>query len=457
MKNFSLGRTVIIKMKSSLLFSLILFITCSVGYSQNDACSNCLNSQPIKDYIRTADWNNNKGVNSGTANEDRDSWLSNGVPGLNDYARFPNAGNYLWEVDANKTVQLKGLVLEQGVKLLITRSNANEVPVFDLKGGCVIVKKDAVLHFAYYTKLENLTICVQDGGKVIFDSQPPGNADGDRDKFVFKDINIVLAPQAEIKFGNAEIIQIGYTVIEGYTGRGCTLNNNGTLTPPPSPPANINVDLTKMSQSELSLFCSFLSNAGFEILPVAYEYIEGSHYLKSRSNVILWATFKEWENSHFEIERSINGISNWEKVGEVQGMGWTDEKTEYSFCDEKLPIGGGNIYYRLKQVDFNLKFEYSKTVTVKVPPLQVTKGKWRVYPNPVNDVNFYIARTELEEISSISVKVLSPTDQMRSVMVTNERELTEAVKKGFDKLPKGVFIVEIQWNQKVEYLKVIKN
>ena len=430
--------------------AVLFFISYTTVNAQSTQCNNCAASRT---YIPAAGTMSEPHKVSNTNN----NWNGGNSPGTTDIARFDKSGYYLWEASGNNPVTIKGIILESGAHLEIGRFNNNETPAFDIIGGCIVVKANATLHFSYYTKLKDVTICVQDGGKILFDSEAQGNSSGQRDDFVFNNITIVLAPNAEVKFGNAEIIQIGATVIQGYNGTGCTRNQDGSLTPPPSPPANINVDLTRMTQSELSLFCGFLANAGFSILPVEWLYVKSHFNSTERSSTINWATSKEWENSHFEIERSINGISNWEKVGEVQGMGWTDEKTEYSFCDEKLPIGGGNVYYRLKQVDFNLKFEYSKTVTVKVPPLQITKGKWRVYPNPVNDVNFYIARTELEEISSISVKVLSSNEQMRSTIVSNERELTEAVKKGFDKLPKGVFIVEIQWNQKVEYLKVLKN
>lgn len=427
-------------------FFLLGFLFCSISYGQEPLCGNC---------SFTTTYNGNPGSATNPTKIGNNSWSSN-YPTLSGIARFNRVGYYLWEASGNNPVKIGGFVLEDGVNLEIGRQNNNETPAFDIEGGCIVVRSGATLNFSYYTKLKGVSICVENGGKVIFDSEAAGNSSGQRDDFVFEDIEIILAPNAEIKFGNAEIVQLGYIVLQGYSGTGCILNQDGSLTPPSSPPANIDVDLSRMSQQELVIFCNFLSNAGFGILPVDYKYINVV-YQQNRINLINWATSKEWENSHFEVERSINGISNWEKIGEVQGMGWTDEVTEYSFCDEKLPLGGGSVFYRLKQVDFNLQFEYSKTVSVKVPALQVTKGKWRVYPNPVNDVNFYIARTEMEEISSIEVKVLASLNQVRSIAVANERELTEVVKKGFEKLPKGVFVIEIQWNQKVEYLKVIKN
>lgn len=77
------------------------------------------------------------------------------------------------------------------------------------------------------------------------------------------------------------------------------------------------------------------------ILPVEYIYIESTYSKESNSAFLSWATAKEWENSRFEIERSIGDISDFIKVGEVQGMGWKDTVTEYEYMDRNLPLMGG--------------------------------------------------------------------------------------------------------------------
>ena len=195
----------------------------------------------------------------------------------------------------------------------------------------------------------------------------------------------------------------------------------------------------------------------FGILPVNWSYVRSHLNLSERYATINWATSKEWENSHFEVERSISGLKDWEKIGVVDGMGWTDKLSTYSFLDEKLPLSSGNVYYRLKQIDFNLQFEYSKTVALYLPEVKETKAMWKVYPNPVNDNNFQIVTTSREDISSIEVRLYASQNQMKVIKVSNERELTEAVRNMLGHQPKGVYVLEIKWNQKIEYLKIIKN
>lgn len=451
MNNFSLSR-----MKHNnfyfthFIFFLVIFNSFDLFGQSSASCSIC--TSPSRVYNKSDSYNG--GVNNGNNNQNNADWDNGDSPGATELAQFNKVGSYSWI--PNQETKIKGIVLEGNANLTLNRFGQGITPAFSIGGtsnsnkGCIIVRSGSTLTLKYISNLNFVDICVEEGGKIVFDAR-----DSTRNDYLFNGVEINLkGPNAKVEFGEADIrVGTGGVSFSGYTGDGCTRNADNSLTFP-NPLPNISADPTKTNPED---FCNFLSQAGFVILPVEWLYVIGQYNQIERIGRINWATAKEWENSHFEIERSINGISNWQIIGEVQGKGWTDSKTEYSFGDENLPIGGGNIYYRLRQVDFNLNFEYSKTVVIRVPPIMVTKGKWRVYPNPVNDVNFYITNTEREEISAIEFKVLSSQDQIRSIKVANERELTDAVKKRFDKLPKGVFIVEIQWNQKVEYLKILKN
>lgn len=92
-----------------------------------------------------------------------------------------------------------------------------------------------------------------------------------------------------------------------------------------------------------------------------------------------WVTASEENNEYFQIERSDDGIS-FEAIGRVEGAGYSDELLEYEYVDE-LPTLGEN-YYRLKQIDFDGKFDFSDIVTVKI-----TEGveDFSFYPNPFRD------------------------------------------------------------------------
>jgi hypothetical protein len=94
-----------------------------------------------------------------------------------------------------------------------------------------------------------------------------------------------------------------------------------------------------------------------------------------------WSTAMEENNSHFEIQRTQNG-DNWETIGEVAGVGFTDEISEYRHLD-KNPLPGVN-YYRLKQIDFDGHYDYSRVILVEVHGESST-FKLTLSPNPASE------------------------------------------------------------------------
>ncbi|MBS1595613.1 MAG: fibronectin type III domain-containing protein [Bacteroidetes bacterium] len=74
-----------------------------------------------------------------------------------------------------------------------------------------------------------------------------------------------------------------------------------------------------------------------------------------------WATASEINNSGFEIQRSTDGIS-YETIGWVDGHGNSNTKIDYSY-DDKTVIPNSIYYYRMRQLDFDGKDDYSNIVS----------------------------------------------------------------------------------------------
>jgi hypothetical protein len=104
---------------------------------------------------------------------------------------------------------------------------------------------------------------------------------------------------------------------------------------------------------------NFTTDATPSLLPVTYASLSAKLILGSVQ--VSWSTSMEENNSHFEIERSVDG-TNWEMIGSEQGVGFSTEEVSYTFTDFN-PAQGTNIY-RLKQVDFDATATYSKTMVV---------------------------------------------------------------------------------------------
>jgi hypothetical protein len=194
------------------------------------------------------------------------------------------------------------------------------------------------------------------------------------------------------------------------------------------------------------------------LLPVDLIQFNASLNQVNNSSKLEWSTAKEWENSHFEIERSESTIKNFRKIGHVKGIGWTETLSSYSFEDKNLPLSGGMVYYRLKQVDFNGKFEYSNVVSINLPKSHITKGVWRAYPNPTENDQIRVSLLDRNGYNNekLTFRLIHPTSITESITVSNEDEMNEILASKVPKMPKGLFVIEIRWGQKVEHIKVLK-
>ncbi|GLU54910.1 hypothetical protein Dfri01_43710 [Dyadobacter frigoris] len=118
-----------------------------------------------------------------------------------------------------------------------------------------------------------------------------------------------------------------------------------------------------------------LTSENYEIpLPVTLVSFEGKN--KSATTILIWKTTSETNNKGFEIEKSKDA-RNFETIGFIDGNGDSNAANDYNFLD-KNPYAVS--YYRLKQIDYDGKFEYSRTIYVKK-----NNTKLSFYPNPAKD------------------------------------------------------------------------
>lgn len=176
-------------------------------------------------------------------------------------------------------------------------------------------------------------------------------------------------------------------------------------------------------------------------------------------NTLTWITAKEWESCHFEIERSINGIDEFIKVGEVGGRGWSSDVTNYSFEDDNLSNLAGDIYYRIKQVDFNGQYDYSKVLKIKGAESRRSPSKWKAYPNPTsgNQLKLSLVDHDFFFRGAVTMRIVSSSFQSEPVTVAYGDELDREVIRLFEKVPQGVVVIELVWEDRVSHLKVVKN
>jgi hypothetical protein len=118
------------------------------------------------------------------------------------------------------------------------------------------------------------------------------------------------------------------------------------------------------------------------ILPA--ELLSFTAQCSEKATTLYWSTAAEFNNDYFVVERSPDG-TQWETVGKVQGAGNSSSVRNYEYVDDTpIPVGkGGEVYYRLKQTDYDGKFEYSPVTSVRFP---CQEGGVIVLPNPSSGI-----------------------------------------------------------------------
>jgi surface protein len=140
-------------------------------------------------------------------------------------------------------------------------------------------------------------------------------------------------------------------------------------------------------------------------LPVTWLDFTGQ--LVMNKVILSWKTASEQNNAGFDVERSADGRS-WFKIGFIPGRIYSSVVTSYSYTDLS-PLKGFS-YYRLKQIDLDNNFSYSRIVQIN----GLTTEEVSIWPNPVTNVmNIAISQRYRNEKIYLTV-----TDMKGAVLVS---------------------------------------
>jgi len=162
-----------------------------------------------------------------------------------------------------------------------------------------------------------------------------------------------------------------------------------------------------------------------------------------------WSTASEQDNDYFAIERSFDG-QRFKEIGKVAGAGSSYTAVDYNFFDSNPPALASSLYYRLRQVDYDGKFEYSP---IEVIDREISGDGIQLWPNPTNsELNISLTSSMSEqpvrvEIFDINGRLLrvADFDQVGDNMSLNVSELTE-----------GIYLIKIgseQFSQTKRFIK----
>lgn len=155
-----------------------------------------------------------------------------------------------------------------------------------------------------------------------------------------------------------------------------------------------------------------------------------------------WETAVEENNDYFEVQRSVNA-KNFETIGKVNGNSSTLTSHLYHFTD--IDAQNGVNYYRLKQVDYDKKQEFSRIISVSV--VNENKFDFTIFPNPSNEIivikNLKVGNT---------VELFSSFNRLeKSAMATSDM-----VEFNIHNLSAGMYIIRVkQQNGSVATKKLV--
>jgi hypothetical protein len=188
--------------------------------------------------------------------------------------------------------------------------------------------------------------------------------------------------------------------------------------------------LRQVTAKAITVFSPFSIGASpFVTLPVKLLSFDAEK--KDQATLLTWRTAQEENSQHFVIERAADA-NRFVPIGTVAAAGSTNSITNYSFTDTH-PMDGVN-YYRLKQVDIDGHFTYSKTIPVNFG----SPDKMLVSPNPANN-QLNIRLPKNKRYSSLSITDVAG----RIVLQQTITGSTVSIPLDIQRLPKGWYVLAI--------------
>jgi hypothetical protein len=129
-------------------------------------------------------------------------------------------------------------------------------------------------------------------------------------------------------------------------------------------------------------------------LPVSWLYVRGS--IVNEGALIEWSTAQESNTDKFVVEYSIDGAA-YTPAGELKAAGFSSVPQKYQLLHKSVQTGFN--YYRIRQVDKDGRFTYSRIITLLQ---QNGLSKATLSPNPASDL-VHIAMPAPADIRQVQV------------------------------------------------------
>lgn len=184
------------------------------------------------------------------------------------------------------------------------------------------------------------------------------------------------------------------------------------------------------------------------ILPI--ELLSFSAHCNGNTIGIDWSTASERNNDYFILEKSLDAI-NFNEIARIAGAGKSIEQIDYSYTD--YDYYGGDVYYRLVQVDYDGTKTYSEIISAKCSNWE-TDPNISVFPNPFSSELTIVLENFRNEPATIEIfDVMGRTiKQMQVDSPHNEYETSF----NLDNIPAGIYNVRVRTSSSTLNRQIVK-
>lgn len=192
-----------------------------------------------------------------------------------------------------------------------------------------------------------------------------------------------------------------------------------------------------------------ISNVNFTIgTPMPVTLISFNATANGENSALLrWETSEESNNAGFEIEMGLDA-RNFVKVGFVDGHGDSKSLQQYKYSIPDL--SGGKYYFRLKQLDYDGKYEYSQ---IRVLEIKSVTNALAVYPNPTTGT--LKLHPLLHKGQAFDIRIVNQTGR-----IVVDLPMSDKYGKGFEmnleSLPSGLYNVILRGQNFTDNLRFVK-
>ena len=234
---------------------------------------------------------------------------------------------------------------------------------------------------------------------------------------------------------NFDYLRLAYANEGGFIWTGLTTSFEGTYG---SGYATATTEVVPFSGTRATdrKIVTFASTKAKELL-LPIELVEFSAHCNGNLVEILWTTASERNNDHFVVEKSYDAV-NFTAIAQVAGAGNSIERIEYGHSDNDYY--GGNVYYRLYQVDYDGTKTYSEIISVSCNDIENDLNV-SIFPNPFSsDVTIILEHFRNEPATIEVYDVMGRAIKYVKVESTyNEYETT----LNLEEFPAGIYTVRV--------------